>query len=415
MNTLLEEFVGEVADIIATSPGFRDASPTVFAVVNPQAGLFSRRDKLERTLRALVKYKRRAGARARHPHRLHIQMTEYSGHARVIAPEGMRRLHGANSPVMLSAGGDGTHRDLLSGLLSLSGRPGEPPGSPGGLAGSNAALPGSPDTRPGSPGGPPGPNAALPGSQDVPPGPPGGRSNTGTPGRPGGRSNIDTPPVFRLPAGTGNDAADAPTMSEAFERLSRVRGSRAETAIETRTADGHVFYAVNIASFGLDAVISGVTNALRHGHLPGNLYTLVADIATVVYVPIFGIPKTGLVWNNGGQTHSASGRFALVALGAGGYRRYGGGKPILPDWRNLCTIRLPSLSRRIRIKKHVYHGTHIHEREVHGDYAKYLEIHCDERLPFQFDGEVVLLGPQSFPVRMYVRPNAWLSLQPSQH
>lgn len=352
MNTLLEDFVGEVADIIATSPGFRDASPTVFAVVNPQAGLFSRRDKLDRTLRMLGTYKRRSGAPVRHPDRLHIQMTEYSGHARDIAPEGIRRLYGASSPVMLSAGGDGTHRDLLSGLLSLS---------------------------------------------------------------PGERPVIGTPPVFRLPAGTGNDSADAHSMSEAFDRLSRVRGSRAETAIEARTADGRVFHAFNIASFGLDAVVSGVTNALRYGHLPGNLYTLVADIATVVYVPLFGIPETRLVWASDTETHSARGRFALVALGAGGNRRYGGGKPILPNRRNLCTIRLPSLSRRIRIKKHVYNGTHIHEKEVHGDYARYLEIHCEERLPFQFDGEVVMLTRQSFPVRMYVRPNAWLSLQPSDH
>ncbi|MFW6368831.1 MAG: hypothetical protein ACOCZ9_03745 [Spirochaetota bacterium] len=203
-------------------------------------------------------------------------------------------------------------------------------------------------------------------------------------------------------------------MGEAFDRLSRVRGFRAETAIETVTADGRVFHAFNIASFGLDAVVSAVTNALRYGHLPGNLYTLVADIATVVYVPLFGIPETGLVWAAGNrEMHGVRGRFALVALGVGGYRRYGGGKPILPDGRNLCTIRLPSFLRRIRIKKHVYNGTHIHEKEVHGDYASYLEIHCAERLPFQFDGEVVMLTPQSFPVRMYVRPNAWLSLQPS--
>ncbi|MFW5995156.1 MAG: hypothetical protein ACOCRN_03510, partial [Spirochaetia bacterium] len=141
MTNLLEDFVGEVADIIATSPGFQDASPAVFAVVNPQAGLFSHRRRLDRTLRILGAHKRRSGAPVRHPDRLHIHMTEYSGHARDIAPEGIRCLHGARSPVMLSAGGDGTHRDLLSGLLSLSAQSGEFPNSPGEFPNSPGEFP----------------------------------------------------------------------------------------------------------------------------------------------------------------------------------------------------------------------------------------------------------------------------------
>lgn len=339
----LQEFIDQVARLISSSRRYEGETLSVYAVVNPQAGFLSHRRRLRRAIESVRRHLGQmhvSGA----PVQTRIAVTEYSGHARVLAERAEQYLTGCSSPLLLSAGGDGTHRDILSGVLS---------------------------------------------------------------------SGLQSP-VYRLPAGTGNDSADAPTMDAAFERASELAVQTPQAAIEARSSDGAVYHAFNVASFGLDAVISGVTNRLKGSHLPGNMYTLVADIATLLYVPLIGIPPARIVWREGPVQHEVAGKFALAAMGAGGNRRYGGGKPILPDHRNLCIIRLPPLIQRISLKKQVYYGTHLDRTEVIPATAEALTIYSDERLPFQFDGEMVWIEPEAFPVHMTVIPDAWLSVQPAQ-
>ncbi len=350
MKTAFRKLVEELSVLLAHSPFFRETPPSVHAVVNPTAGLFARTSRLQRSVELLRERMSSMPAGGRlEPASVSVEFTEYPGHARQLAVEGIERLRGSAAPLLLSAGGDGTHRDLLEAVVASTDNAREP------------------------------------------------------------RTHM---PVFRLPAGTGNDSADARTMNQAYRRLTQLHEPRLEAAIETRTADGRAFYAFNVASFGLDAVVSGVTNVLKRTHLPGNLYTLVADVATVLYVPIFGIPHSHVAWSTGDGFEEVEGRFAVVAFGVDGGRRYGRGKPILPDARNMCAIRLPPLVRRIGIKKHVYRGTHMGEPEVIGRCTTMLQIEATERMPFQFDGEMVWLTPEAFPVTMRIRPSAWASLQP---
>ncbi len=338
-----QEFIREVARLISSSRRYRGEPLSVYAVVNPHAGFLSRQRRLRRAI-AVLRQRIGEAPVAPAPVDTRIALTEYSGHARQLAERAGEYLAGRSAPLLLSAGGDGTHRDLLSGVLAC-------------------------------------------GLQS---------------------------PVYRLPAGTGNDSADAPTMAAAFERASDLAVQTPQAAIEARTSDGAVYHAFNIASFGLDAIISGITNRLKGTHLPGNMYTLVADLATLLYVPLVGIPPARIVWREGPVQHEATGQFALAAIGAGGNRRYGGGKPILPDHRNLCVIRLPSLIQRISLKKQVYYGTHLQRPEVIPGVAESLTIYSDERLPFQFDGEMVWIEPEAFPVHMTIIREAWLSVQPAQ-
>ena len=338
-----QELVREIARLISSSRRYRGKPLSVYAVVNPRAGIVSRKKKRKRAVELLRRRLNESGVSSAAPPEIRVAVTEYSGHARHLAERAADYLVGRSEPLLLSVGGDGTHRDVLSGVLSC-------------------------------------------GLQS---------------------------PVYRLPAGTGNDSADAPTMADAFKRASTLAVVTPQTAIEARTSDGLVYHAFNVASFGIDAVISRITDRLKRMHLPGNMYTVVADIATLFYVPLVGIPPVRVVWREGPVQHEVSGQFALAAIGAGGNRRYGGGKPILPDYRNLCIIRLPPLVQRIELKRQIYHGTHLERSEVIPGIADSVTIYSDERLPFQFDGEMVWIEPEAFPVHMTVIRDAWLSVQPA--
>lgn len=87
---------------------------------------------------------------------------------------------------------------------------------------------------------------------------------------------------FRLPLGTGNDAADAPDWTSALEVLSG-RGRalfsvKALPVVEVRAPGLPVHYAFNIASVGLDAFVVHLTNRLKTW-FPGNSYSLMVDAA----------------------------------------------------------------------------------------------------------------------------------------
>lgn len=340
---LYDEFAQHVARLLTSSPAYRSTGSAIHTIINPKSGLFANKDRLRRSVAALQAHAARLSVTdATRPVQLHL--SEYPGHAthlveRIVSGSGRQNM-------LISAGGDGTHKDVLSGLVSAS---------------------------------------------------------------------LDRPeacPVFRLPAGTGNDGADCATLPEAYALLPRLSDTTQHGALEICTADGRTFYSFNIASFGLDAYVAHITNKLKR-KLPGNVYTLVADLATLFYVPIYGIPRTTLhLTRPDGSTHRFEQQYALVAFGVSGHRRYGGDKPILPQHENLVTIELPGFFGRIKLKQHVYHGTHVHDPEVHLDAMAAMVIECDERLPFQFDGESMWLESDAFPVTVRRIDRAWHGLRP---
>jgi len=100
--------------------------------------------------------------------------------------------------------------------------------------------------------------------------------------------------VLRLPLGTGNDGADAPSLDGALELLINSVNVEYTPALRLVTAQGGParakgpFLAFNILSAGLDAFVTHMTNKMK-GKLPGDSYKLWVDIAALFYDRIYKV------------------------------------------------------------------------------------------------------------------------------
>jgi len=210
---------------------------------------------------------------------------------------------------------------------------------------------------------------------------------------------------FRLPLGTGNDAADAPTWVDAMEVLSgrgRPVSVKPLPVIEVRAAGEPVHQAFNIASFGLDAFVSHLTNRLK-SWLPGNSYKVMVDAAAFFYEAFVRVVPCRLVLEDGGRTVvDWNDRFLLAALGASGRRTYGGGIPVLPDDDNFCLAGKKNLLTKLAYRQPFYRGTHRGLAGITLAKGQRLTVRSPVRMPLQMDGEVLWLDPGAFPVVLTV-------------
>ncbi len=204
--------------------------------------------------------------------------------------------------------------------------------------------------------------------------------------------------AYRIPAGTGNDAADGATFHEAVGRLWDLDSYRMLPVVRITDAKGGRSYAFNIGSVGLDGYVSYVTNQLK-SRLPGNMYTVLADLAALFYTGIVGVShgRYRFELTTGGE-RMLEGRYVLALFGASGGRRYGGNKPILPGEENALVVATPSLMRRIAIKGAVFRGEHLRMPEVSAFRAKRLTMEYDGRAVIQLDGEAKWLSRDDFPL-----------------
>jgi diacylglycerol kinase family enzyme len=210
---------------------------------------------------------------------------------------------------------------------------------------------------------------------------------------------------LRLPMGTGNDNADARNLEDALAGLIQPRGLRYTSAVrlDTSTAGKGPFYAFNILSFGLDAFVAHWTNRVK-GRLPGDSYKLWLDAASLFYNKIHKVGFMDV------QAYDETGKFVkrfrertlLLAVGASGRRTYGAGNLILPDDRNVCTMREMSVFRKIAIKELVARGGHADSPEVSLFSARRLEFRYEYPILAQMDGETILLEPSDFPASIEV-------------
>ncbi|MFW6293867.1 MAG: diacylglycerol/lipid kinase family protein, partial [Spirochaetota bacterium] len=160
----------------------------------------------------------------------------------------------------------------------------------------------------------------------------------------------------------------------------------------------------NIASVGLDAYVGYLTNRLK-GRFGGDLYKLIADVMTLLYERVVGAGRMRIdLVDEQGQGDRLERVFLLVALGVSGYRRYGGGKLVLPAYENLCAIEPLGLLGKIRLKALFYRGEHVHEPNVTMRSARRIVIHYGQAIPLQLDGETVWLAKENFPLEMQVAP-----------
>ncbi|MDR2634152.1 MAG: diacylglycerol kinase [Treponema sp.] len=87
----------------------------------------------------------------------------------------------------------------------------------------------------------------------------------------------------------------------------------------------------------------------------------------------------------------------LLAMGVSGRRTYGSHKWILPDDRNVCAVKQMSLFRKLRLKGLFTTGKHIDKPEAILFTAHRVAVQGSYPLLAQMDGETVLLQPEDFP------------------
>jgi len=152
--------------------------------------------------------------------------------------------------------------------------------------------------------------------------------------------------------------------------------------------------AFNILSVGLDAFVTHMTNRMK-GKLPGDSYKLWVDIASLLYDHLY---KVGIldVKADGGKITLRE-KLLLLAVGASGHRTYGSQKKILPDDRNVCALKQMPLLRKLALKDLFTTGKHIDKPEAILFNARRVEFSGSFPILAQMDGEAVLLQPEDFP------------------
>lgn len=341
MMQVLAALEYQIERILRRSALFADEAMIADVIINLQAGALSSEARAARTVATLDRLSRGLTGPLRPEGSLSVRfhVTHYVGHAREIAKAVLtERRPGIR--LVVSAGGDGTHGDVLTAYRDEAGRA-----------------------------------TAIPDSRDF---------------------------FIRLPFGTGNDGADAPDLPSVVRLLLGAAEPVRAARIDVRPAGMSRFSGYNIASIGLDAYVAYLTNRLK-GKLRGDLYKTIADVMTLLYERVVGAGPMRLeLIDEHGRASALGGSFLLAAVGASGYRRYGGGKMVLPGYENLCAIEPLGLIGKIRLKGLFYRGEHVHEPNVTMRSVRKVTVHYDRRIPLQIDGETVWLEGHNFPLEIAI-------------
>jgi len=152
--------------------------------------------------------------------------------------------------------------------------------------------------------------------------------------------------------------------------------------------------AFNILSVGLDAFVTHMTNKMK-GKLPGDSYKLWVDIAALLYDRLYTVGLLDIKADGGAIILRE--KLLLLAVGASGHRTYGSQKKILPDDRNVCIVKQMPLLRKVALKGLFTTGKHIEKPETILFNARRVEFSGNFPILAQMDGEAVLLQPEDFP------------------
>ncbi|HPS44420.1 MAG TPA: diacylglycerol kinase family protein [Treponemataceae bacterium] len=222
--------------------------------------------------------------------------------------------------------------------------------------------------------------------------------------------------LLRLPFGTGNDGSDGRTLDESLALLTDQAHFEKQCAVRVYPAQGREnaqWFAFNIASVGVDAFITDMTNRMKR-FFPGDFYKVCVDIACLFYAMYYTIGKMTVVMTKRDGIHvlNQSGRFLLMLMGASGYRTYGSNQKILPDENNVCGVREMSLGRKLSLRSGFKSGKHAQYPETILCKAEKMVIYYGERILLQLDGEANLLYPADFPITMELTDPFILVIKP---
>ncbi len=216
------------------------------------------------------------------------------------------------------------------------------------------------------------------------------------------RSVLDRLKLLRLPLGTGNDVADAPTFEDAYDLILGPQNTTRTGALMVQTAHGARLYSFNVGSIGLDAYIAGLTNHLKR-IIPGDAYKLMVDVGSLFYERrVHPGPIDVTLHDRGTTTPIDSFVPSMVIVGISGARTYGGHMPVLPGAENVCLVRGMSVLEKLRNKRLFYIGRHGELPQVRFHRADRVDVSYHGTIPMQLDGELFWLDAGSFPVTMTV-------------
>jgi len=158
------------------------------------------------------------------------------------------------------------------------------------------------------------------------------------------------------------------------------------------------FLAFNILSVGLDAYVTHMTNKMKGKFpgdsykLWIDIATLFYDrIYKVDFLEVKALDE------NNREVLSFREKLLLMAMGASGHRTYGSQQKILPDDRNVSCLKQTPLYRKIIIKGQVSKGKHTNNPEIIMLNAHRLEFSGKHPILAQMDGETITLQPDDFP------------------
>ncbi|MGP1587386.1 MAG: diacylglycerol/lipid kinase family protein [Treponemataceae bacterium] len=223
--------------------------------------------------------------------------------------------------------------------------------------------------------------------------------------------------VLRLPFGTGNDGSDGRTFEECLLRLTFPSHIELQKAVEVvvEGSKSGVFgewnkdkkdnvippwYSFNIASIGIDAFITHMTNRMKD-KLPGDFYKLWVDLACLFYNKYYKAGNAHIEIFDGEELKGVyDGTFEFCLLGISGHRTYGSNHKILPKEESVCITPTMKLLRKLKTKESFNDGTHHGTDYSFHYFGNKLRIFYDEDILVQVDGESHLLKKENFPIVM---------------
>lgn len=219
----------------------------------------------------------------------------------------------------------------------------------------------------------------------------------------GKKDLVDRVCFIRMPFGTGNDATDGRHLDQTMALLTGEAYFSRQGAVRLYSPSNPdvSFYAFNIASIGLDAFVTHMTNKIKR-IIPGNFYKIWVDVACLFYNKMYTVDRMQVtaMHLNDEILHTHQDRMLLYAMGVSGFRTYGSNQKILPDTNNVCGVREMSLFRKLKLKKLFRYGAHRAVPETILYTAKKIIIQYNQKILAQVDGESHHISPSDFPLIM---------------
>jgi len=336
-------FINAISEICEHSLLFKEKPLRCMIILNPAAGGFIIKSKWESHLKTLKKYQQKAQDNPKRQvyKNVILNLTEGAGSAAKITKSFIERAEKDSIPfyLIISAGGDGTHREVMNSLFVASAS----------VLKNIAVL----------------------------------RLPMGT-----GNDGSDSPTL----AG----ALDLLLNPVHTEFVPAVQLATAQNG--SLKCDKQDLLAFNILSVGLDAYVTHMRN-LKKGAVPGNRFKFWVDMAALFYEHSYKVDYFDVraFDDKNKELMFFKEKLLLLAMGVSGKRTYGSQQNILPDNRNICGIKKMPFFRKLKIKGQVLKGKHINNHDALLFNAHRLEINYSQPILAQMDGETILLHPDDFP------------------